>query len=127
MYEFHGWFGLADATDAADTGGLQHVLTDLEEHLGRFEPRPEVRWRQGTPFLTVHGSTHRPAPVQVALDELLMLLADRLPGSWGILYEGHDGHEARPADKPLRVRTLTHGRVRESEDSFLTFGLPASP
>jgi hypothetical protein len=123
MYEFHGWFGLAETTSEADAGGLVGALDDLRPLLGWFTPPQslaEVRALNGQYFLWVNGLLNRPRDEEGAVDDVLSFLAKRLPGSWGLVYDRSDDWSDPPRSNAFRVRVLARGRVTIREDSFLS-------
>ena len=84
MYEFHGWFGLAETPYDIDDGDLEAAVEELRPLLEPFRPgstTATVRWHNGQPFVDVQGLTNRPRGLDGDLDALLDFLARRLPGS----------------------------------------------
>jgi hypothetical protein len=76
VYELHAWFGLAETTEESDVGGLEAALDDLDVFLDRFVPRPDVRWLNGQPFLTVDSAGNRPGATADALDGAVTVRED---------------------------------------------------
>jgi Immunity protein 7 len=123
MYQFHGWFALAETPHDIDDGGLKAVLPELQEYLDRFtggSTVAELHWRNGEPFVNVDGMANRPRQDGVALTDLLNFLAQRLPGSYGLLYESDDERIEPPGNNAFRVRVLARGSVTERDDPFLS-------
>ncbi|HXT38297.1 MAG TPA: Imm7 family immunity protein [Chloroflexota bacterium] len=50
----------------------------------------------------------------------LYFLYERLPGSWGLLYERDDETTAPPGPNAFRVRLLARGQIKEGTDPFLS-------
>jgi hypothetical protein len=123
MYEFHGWFGLAETPHDIDDGILDAAVEELRPLLEPFQPRSttaNVRWHNGQPFVDVQGLTNRPRGLDRDLDALLAFLARRLPGSYGLLYDRDDERVEPPGGNAFRVRVLARGTVTERDDPFLS-------
>ncbi len=125
MYEFHGWFGLADSTGESDTGSLGPSLVELRARLvglGWATARAELHVLNGEHFLNVDGLVNRRRDEAMELDKLLGFLAERLPGSYGLLYERSDEDDmpTPPGPGGFRVRVLARGRIVERLDPFLS-------
>ena len=127
MYEFHGWFGLAETPLDIDAGGLDNAVADVAPHLEPFQPRSttaNLRWHNGQPFVDVQGMTNRPRGLDRDLTALVEFLARRLPGSYGVLYERDDERVDPPGNNAFRVRVLARGVITERPDPFLS---PVTP
>jgi hypothetical protein len=123
VYEFHGWFGLAESTEEADTGGLAELVRELRTLLGGPTwptAAADIRLLNGQYFLSVVGFVNRRRGEAGDLDDLLNFLARRLPGSWGMLYERDDEMPVPPGPNAFRVRVLARGQVTERLDPFLS-------
>lgn len=62
MYEFHGWFGLAETPTEADAGGLPEIIDEIKALVGWFVPPQavaEVRGLNGEYFLWINGMVNR--------------------------------------------------------------------
>ena len=123
MYEFHGWFGIAESPEEADTGDLEPRVRELEALLETFT-WPTARWQlfnlNGMYYVTVNGLVNRMRFEAGNLDELLSFLADALPGSYGLLYERAPDMPLPAGQDSFRVRVLAKGKVREEVDSLLS-------
>lgn len=123
MYEFHGWFGLAETTSEADGGGLTRAVSELTPIMARFVPPQsvaEVRALNGQYFLWVNGQVNRPRDEAAAVDDLLAYLAVHLPGSWGLVYDRNDDWLEPSLVNAFRVRVLARGSISVREDTFLS-------
>lgn len=127
MYEFHGWFGLAESTEESDVGGLDAAVDELRSRLG------ELNWQttvadlsilNGQYYLTLTGLINRRRDEAVDVDEILQFIATRLVGSWGLLYERSHDIPVPPGSGAFRVRVLTRGSIRQHLDPFLS---PVNP
>lgn len=123
MHEFHAWIGLAESTEESDLGGLAEAVGELEElaadskwHDADFE----VRNLNGQYFVTADGMVNRRREEGERLDLFLAVIARRLPGSWGLIYERDDEMPDPPGPNAFRVRVLARGRVVERTDPFLS-------
>lgn len=123
MYEFHGWFGLAETASEADIGGFPEVINEINAYVGWFTPpqaMAEVRPLNGHYFLWVNGLVNRSRDEAGALHDLLAYLAKRLPGSWGLLFGRDDEWTDPPLANSFRVRVLARGQVSTREDTLLS-------
>src|SRR3954453_7046207 len=127
MYEFHGWFGIAETTEGEDEGGLEPRLRELEGVLETFE-WPTAKWQllnlNGTHYVTVSGLVNRMRFEAKNVSQLLAFLAETLPGSYGLLYE-RGAEMPPPAGRDsFRVRVLARGALNEQLDPFLSPIIP---
>jgi hypothetical protein len=86
---------------------LKPVLPELQVYLDRFNDPSTVaklHWHNGEPFVNVGGLANRPREDGVALTDLVHLLAERLPGSYGLLSEHDDERTGPPGNNAFRVR-----------------------
>lgn len=123
MHEFHAWIGLAESAEESDLGGLAEAVGELEElaadskwHDAVFE----VRNLNGQYFLRADGMVNRRREEGERLDLFLAVIARRLPGSWGLVYERDDEMPDPPGPNAFRVRVLARGSVVERPDPFLS-------
>jgi len=127
MHEFHAWIGLSESTEESDRGGLQDAVGELQElaadskwHDAVFE----VRNLNGQYFVTAEGMVNRRREEGERLDLFLAIIARKLPGSWGLIYERDDEMPDPPGPNAFRVRVLARGRIVERPDPFLS---PCNP
>jgi hypothetical protein len=80
----------------------------------------DLRVLNGAYFLSVAGLVNRRRHEARDLDALLTWLADRLPGSYGLLYEVSPDMPVPPGPGAFRVRVLARGQVVERLDPFLS-------
>ncbi|MET8974164.1 immunity 7 family protein [Streptomyces sp. NPDC004539] len=127
MYEFHGWFGIAESPEEADTGTLEEGVAELREAIGRID------WATGEAVLKIHngeyfvrtdGLMNRRRDEAVELDDLIRFIARRFPGSWGLLYERSADLTEPPGPGAFRVRVMARGEVQDRLDPFLS---PCNP
>lgn len=127
MHEFHAWIGLSESTEESDLGGLRQVVDELQElvtdsnwHDAVFE----LRNLNGQYFLRVDGLVNRRREEGERLDLFLSIIARKLPGSWGLIYERDDEMPDPPGPNAFRVRVLARGQIVERLDPFLS---PCNP
>lgn len=123
MYEFHGWFGLAETTEEADDGGLAQAVSELTAQVDALDwktSEASVVLLNGQHFLRLTGLVNRRRDEADDVERLLGFVADRLPGSWGLLYERSDDMPTPPGPGAFRVRVVARGQVREQLDPFLS-------
>ena len=123
MYEFHGWFALAESAEESDTGTREEGVADLQRRIA------EIDWATGTVsldvlngeyFVRVDGLINRMRDEAEELDTLLLWIAERFPGSYGILYERADEMPEPPGPGAFRVRRMARGRIDIAADPFLS-------
>ena len=127
MHEFHAWIGLSESTEESDLGGLQDVVSELQELTGDSKWHDavfEVRNLNGQYFLTADGMVNRRREEGERLDLFLAIIARKLPGSWGLIYERDDEMPDPPGSNAFRVRVLARGQTVERLDPFLS---PCNP
>jgi hypothetical protein len=123
MYEFHGWFGIAESPEEADAGTLDAGITELRARIA------DIDWATGDVALNVHngeffvlanGLMNRRRDEAEDLDALLHHIAARFPGSWGLLYERSPDMDAPPGQGAFRVRVMARGQIHIRLDPFLS-------
>jgi len=127
MYEFHGWFALAESAEESDTGTREEGVADLQRQVA------EIDWATGAVnlgvlngeyFVRVDGLMNRMRDEAEDLDALLLWIAERFPGSYGLLYERADEMPEPPGPGAFRVRRMARGRIDIATDPFLS---PVNP
>jgi hypothetical protein len=122
MHEFHAWIGLSESTEESDRGNLQQVVDDLRELAADSDWHDavfELRNLNGQHLFIADGFVNRRREEGERLDLFIDIIARRLPGSWGLIYERDDEMPDPPGPNAFRVRVLAPGRVVERPDPFL--------
>ncbi|MEV6802610.1 Imm7 family immunity protein [Micromonospora rifamycinica] len=123
MYEFHGWFSLAQNAEESDAGQLRSIVDKLAELVGelRFSTvSAEIKWLNGECFLLLNGLANRSRDEVAAMSGVLEFVTRHLPGSFGILYERDDETSAPPGPNSFRVQVMARGAITERPDPFLS-------
>ncbi|MEV4501992.1 Imm7 family immunity protein [Streptomyces klenkii] len=123
MYEFHGWFGIAESPEEADAGSLAQGLSDLRVRLSRIRwVTGEVRLavHNGEYFLTANGLVNRRRDEARELEALLEYVAGRFLGAYGLLYERSDDFTDPPGPGGFHVRVMARGVLQSRFDPFLS-------
>jgi hypothetical protein len=123
MYQVHAWFGLSESTFESEDSVLQPILGDLQALLdasATFNVRADVAPLNGVYFLTVTALVNHRSSAEEEIEGLVRFITQRLPGSWGLLYERDDETTAPPGPNAYRVRVVARGRVQERADPFLS-------
>lgn len=127
MYEFHAWVGLSDSTDEDDRERVG-VVVERMRNLIRGSSWPDATFRidsmNGQFFLVADGLLNRYRDEGRMLDQLLLIVVEDLPGSWGIVYERDDEMPVPPGPNAYRVRVLSRGRMEVRLDPFLSPCIP---
>lgn len=127
MHEFHAWVGLSESTEEDDLSSMQEVIHELQELAA------ESRWHDavfdiknlnGQFFFSADGFVNRRREEGDRLDLFLSIIARKLPGSWGLVYERDDAMPDPPGPNAFRVRRLARGVISEQPDPFLS---PCNP
>jgi hypothetical protein len=129
MYEFHGWFRLGESTYDDDVPRLQQVVSEVEAILAGLSwtsARFHLGNLNGEYFLTMTGLPNRRRDEAAQVDALLALIAEKLPGSYGLLYEQDDEMPVPPGPNAFRVRVLARGRISLRLDPFLSPTIPTT-
>lgn len=123
MYEFHGWFGIAESPEEADTGTLEQGIAELRERVEALDwstGDAVLRAHNGEWFVRADGLVNRRRDEADELDALIAFIAGRFPGAWGLLYERSDDLPTPPGPGAFRVRVLARGEVTVRLDPFLS-------
>ncbi|WP_329453960.1 Imm7 family immunity protein [Streptomyces sp. NBC_01497] len=123
MYEFHGWFGIAESAEESDAGSRDEGIAELRAKIS------EIDWSTGEAALNVHngeyfvlvnGLVNRRRDEAEDVDGLLRHIATRFPGSWGLLYERSPDMEVAPGQGAFRVKVMARGEIHIRLDPFLS-------
>lgn len=127
MHEFHAWVGLDESPEEGDPGGLEEMIRELRElvddstwHDAVFD----IVNLNGQHFFRADGFVNRRRDEGDRLDEFLSVIAQKLPGAWGLIYERDDEMPSPPGPNGFRVRVLARGAISERLDPFLS---PCNP
>ncbi|WP_329051135.1 immunity 7 family protein [Amycolatopsis sp. NBC_01488] len=123
MYEFHGWFGLAETPEEIEAARFDESMNVLRQRVSAIDwASGEVQLRvfNGLHFLTVDGAPNRRRDEARELTELLEHVAREFRGSWGVLYERSDDMDSPPGPGAFRVRVMARGKISERLDPFLS-------
>lgn len=123
MYEFHGWFGIAESPEESDIGTLDAGIWELRTRIGGIDwatGEVALKVHNGEFFVTANGLMNRRRDEAEELDILLHHICVRFPGSWGLLYERSPDMEAPPGQGAFRVRVMARGRLHVRLDPFLS-------
>ena len=127
MYEFHAWIGLSDSPFEQDQEAVEKVVPELERLIAE-SIWPAARYRiellNGQYFLLMDGCPPRRRAEVDRMEELIQVVLQRLPGSWGLIYERADEMEPPTGPNAFRVRVIARGRMSEHSDPFLS---PVNP
>jgi hypothetical protein len=127
MYEAHIWCCLAETPEDVDDGGLEPGVEEVQRRIAVMTwPAVSIDLRRlnGQWVLTAACSTNRRRGEAAALDDLLVFVAGRLPGTWGLAYDRDDEMPEPYGPNRFRVRVVARGSVTEANDPFLS---PARP
>jgi hypothetical protein len=125
VYAAHGWFVLRQdaygetdlAAEDANVGRIREQAEALKIGAGALV---DLRRSNGMWLLSLSGYQNRPRGSSRDIEKLLGLVAELLPGSYGILYESDDERVDPPGGNAFRVRVMARGRLTEREDPFLS-------
>ncbi|HEX8347199.1 MAG TPA: Imm7 family immunity protein [Actinoplanes sp.] len=123
MYEFHGWIGIAETAEESDAGNLPALLQELCLFVADISWQTatlDLNYLNGQPFLRMDGLVNRMRDEARKVEAIYAFVADRLPGSYGLLYERADDMPTPPGPGGFRVGILARGRLRYDLDPFLS-------
>jgi Immunity protein 7 len=128
VYEAHGWFGLAETPNEADNGALQAKVDEIkrviDENHWTTTVAASIHALNGQHWLGLTAFANRRREEAAWIDELMRLIGDILPGSWGILYERDDEMPVPPGPNAFRVTVLARGIASRHLDPFLSPSIP---
>lgn len=127
MFEFHGWFAIAETDSEYDNGGLALIIKDLQSLLTQTtwpSSFVDLRPLNGVYYLHLAGYTNRPSGYHEKLHEVLTFLAQRAQGSYGLLYWQDDEDDRPPGRDHFHVVVLARGTLTERFDPFLSPRIP---
>ncbi len=123
MYEFHGWFGIAESPEKSDAGSIEVGIAELQERITQIAwatGEAALKTYNGEYFVLVNGLVNRRRDEAEELEALLRHIATRFPGSWGLLYERSADLDVPPGQGAFRVRVMARGELQDRLDPFLS-------
>jgi hypothetical protein len=123
MFEFHGWFALAETAEESDTGGLRARVEELQAMLDRLRwptSSADLRVLNGEYFLVLQGLVNRARHEAQDVEEIVGFVATNLPGSYGLLWRRGDEQAVPPGPGAFAVTVVARGRVHRRLDPFLS-------
>jgi hypothetical protein len=128
VYEAHGWVGLAESPGEGDEGSLEGKVNEISDLVRRHRwpttVAVSVHALNGQYWIALTVFVNRRREEAAWIDDLLELVGQRLPGSWGLLYERDDEMPVPPGPNAFRVTVLARGRASHRLDPFLS---PCNP
>lgn len=74
----------------------------------------------GSYFLNITALVNHRGGRTEQIERLISFIRERLPGSYGLLYEWDDETNSPPGRNAFRVRRVARGQVEERTDPFLS-------
>jgi hypothetical protein len=125
MYSVNGWFTLV--LPESDWERESAILGELRGSCGAFEgTNIDVRWQQLNyrTFLTIAGNANHLRTHAADVHELLRLVGERMPESFGLLYESDDERQEPPGPDAHRVTVMIRGQLEDRMDPFFSPNVP---
>jgi Immunity protein 7 len=123
MHEFYAWISLHESPFEDEGDILPGVIKELEARL-REARWPSARFSldllNGSYVLTAAGVINRRRTEGEFLDSLVDFIADKLPGSFGLVYDRDAAMPDPPGPNAFRVRVVARGRVVDKVDTYLS-------
>ncbi|GGM81777.1 hypothetical protein GCM10012275_60490 [Longimycelium tulufanense] len=128
MYQFTGWIVVDEAPWEVHPSSLHPIVDQIRELVDSFPWRGdkpfsnilEIRWINGKPFVVVAGAPNHRRGEADDLEHLLHFIAERAPGSYGLIYVWDDEAQDWPGHNAFKVLVLARGKVTERADPFLS-------
>ena len=129
MHEFHAWIGLSPVPgeDYDAEAAFDNTLEDLRSLIAGLrwgDTHVDLFSVNGTSFLNVTVNPNRHRTEGESLDTVLAFVAQRMPGSWGLVYDRDDSMPQPYGPNSFRVRAIARGAIFERSDPFLS---PCNP
>jgi hypothetical protein len=127
LHEFHAWVGLGDSPFEDDTVRIAEVVAELRQlvEAAHWETAKfTLQNLNGVFFLNADGFANRRRDEAELLDLLLSIISEKLPGSWGLVYERDDEAQITPGSNGFLVRVIARGTIAVRLDPFLS---PCNP
>lgn len=118
VYTVTGWFELA-----ADDEREDEAVAGLQDYCRTFEgTNIQIAWPAPNyaRFLTIAGNANHLRTHSADVHGLLRLVGERMPGSWGLLYEQDDERTEPPGPDAYRVTRMIRGQLGEQMDPFFS-------
>jgi Immunity protein 7 len=128
MYQYTGWFKIAESTREINEGGLRRIIESLQQLIDSLSWGSSgfcrVHATNGFYFLlAVENRNHRgigPESIDIVLD----FLCKEAPGSHGLLYWLDHEDPNTPREEAYRIKVLARGRVTVHYDPFFSPFIP---
>lgn len=123
VYEFHAWIGLSNSPFEQDQEAVERAVRELETLVAE-SGWPAARYRiellNGQYFLLMDGYPPRRRAEVDRMEELIRVVLQRLPGSWGLVYERADEMQSPAGPNAFQVRVIARGQMSVHNDPFLS-------
>ena len=127
MYEFHGWATIRETPSLADEENMDKVIDSVNSFIKNLNWTSggvlDVRQINGEYHLSVSGFTNHKGKDAEDVLSLYQFLAQKAPGSYGILFV-RDDEDRSGNDNKFQVLVLARGSLKEREDPFLSPYVP---
>lgn len=128
MHEFHAWIGLEQSTYESDDRLQALGVARVRDFIAETEDWHNATFRvdalNGSYFLTATGLINRMRGEGQFLDDLLALVVEALPGSYGLVYDRADEMPEPVGNGAFRVRRVARGVITELVDTHLSPYIP---
>jgi hypothetical protein len=130
MFEIHGWATLRESFDEAgeDDEKLHAIFARLrrqiDENSWSLNSLVDLRYINGTPYLTVTGDRNHRISEGSELFELFHTVAEIAPGSYGLVYVMDDEAQDIAARNEFEVWVLCRGQFTRRSDAYLSPIIP---
>ena len=130
MYEFHGWVTIRESPgeQGEDQQLLERLVADFRAQIRSYNWTSGgallLDWFNGAYHVLASGLFNHADSRAVQLLELFTAVAERAPGSYGLVYVHDDEVDDLAARNRFQVWVLARGRLYYREDPFLSPYVP---
>lgn len=127
MYQFHCWVVLSQSQAEIDEVDIDLSVAELKTRAAQlFENTVVYRFffHNGRQILTLNGCPNRRGSIASSVRRMLECVVEKLPGSYGLLYEHDEGVELPVGRGLFTVTVVKKGQLVVALDPFLSPAVP---
>ena len=128
MYSWHAWIVLSESTTESDEGSLSHKLellrAEVRERRLYTVPEDPVCAVNYDHLFQCSGSHNHRGDAHERLISIVQWIAERLPGSHGLIYWRDDEILGNSVYNGYNVIVVARGRLHHRYDPFLSPTVP---
>ncbi|MCP4526171.1 MAG: hypothetical protein GY833_09705 [Aestuariibacter sp.] len=122
MIEYYGWVNIRDNAYESDSSDLYQIVEDIKSLTEEIEFDGRIlqlKWMNGNCILCAAGSTNHRTKSVTDVIKLVEIIAQRAPGSYGVLYV-YDDEDKEGTNDEFQVFRIAKGKCSVEQDKLFS-------